>query len=534
MGDTPIAVAGPFQGVRTVTNAPYEDASKFLYDARNGYIRDAGNNSSWVARPGFTLANSSGLSGNRMQGSCAHVDPATGTISRFFAIGGALYSSNDTFTAFTDVTPVGITIDPFGYNVSFLSVGASLVVTDGTHRPWIASDLNNTPITGTYIDIDGAGGAWSSWGKPTLYQDSVVFITQAVPVGSAIQSRVGIVWCEPNQPAVGYTQTGYTDFWNIIENGSDELWAILGTNNGLYYWRQNSIGLAAGTPSVNFSSTATRDAISSEIGSVAPWAIAIFDQNIFFTDIYGRPWMMQIGASPQPIWQQMYSVTVNAANVTNPGTIALTSAGGIVPELNQYVVAAWSISNVGLRTLYAFDAFTGAYSGTWDVGGGINAEVMVTQRNNIGEEIFCVCGGKAAVGGAGGSGWVWILSRIMDGVWVDTGNTHFNPPQFVTGAVGYAADRNFYPDTATFILTSTGDLSSVVVAGSYGTVFNNTMTVPAPPQTFLQVRATLGLDGNATRFLRFTVAGPSSPTAQWGVQRVEVFGATSGTGPEDY
>ena len=39
-------------------------------------------------------------------------------------------------------------------------MGGTMVVTDGVNRPWVASNLSSTPITGTYIDFDGMGTAW--------------------------------------------------------------------------------------------------------------------------------------------------------------------------------------------------------------------------------------------------------------------------------------------------------------------------------------------------------------------------------------
>lgn len=138
MSGTPIAVAGPFQAVRLLRDAPYTDASKYLLEASNGYFRDPGELSSWLIRPAFLTPNypSNQIgTGQRAQGTHAHVDPASQTIYRFFAVNGKLYRSNSTFTSFADVSPGGITIDSATARVSFVSVGASLVVTDGVNRP---------------------------------------------------------------------------------------------------------------------------------------------------------------------------------------------------------------------------------------------------------------------------------------------------------------------------------------------------------------------------------------------------------------
>lgn len=547
MSAAPIAVAGPFTGVRTITDAPYTDWQRNLQFAQNGYFPDPNNPSSWLSRPGFTLKNPSAQmgTGQRMQGTVPFVDPTTGTIYRFFVVNGKLYRSNSTFTTFTDVSPVGIGIDnATATRVSFAAVGSSLVVTDGVNRPWVMSNYASTPVTGTYIDIDGAGGSWTAFGKPTIYQDSVFFIALTVPGGSAVTPRIGIVWSEPNRPTVGYTQTDYADYWNLIETGSDPLYAILGTNNGLFYWRESSIGMAAGTPSINFSTTATRDSRSTFVGTISPWAIAQFANNVFFLDVRGRPWMMPLDGDPQPIWQQLPSVTQANATGLLPATLSYLAVGAIVPEINHYMVAiGGDPTSTTTNQAQLFNGASGAYAGQWDIRIGTPAyDVIDEQRDASGVRVLCVGGGASSTATSGG--YVWILEALQAGIFADSDSIGRAIALSVsTGLVGYTADRILYPDYVTLILRSNFLTANAVLSvgiinqdGSQTTVSNVTTGINAGINK--QVRAVVGLDGTARRWLLLnvtltTAAGASNLASQWGVDRIEVFGSTGMAGPDD-
>lgn len=529
-----IAAAGPFQGVQYNLHAPYEDATKTAQLAWNGYFVNTQGAKSWQARPGFVQYGPIAAVGKRTQGAVAFADPTSGTIYRFFAVDGKLFRASSTFGAFTDVTPGGIAIsNATSTRVSFVPMGSSCVVTDGVNRPWVMTNFGGSPVTGAYIDIDGAAGAWSSWGKPTVYQGSVFFIAQTVPGGSAVLPRVGIVWCEPNQPTVGYTQTGYANYWNIIENGSEPLYAILGTNNGLFYWRESSIGLASGTPSINFSTTATRDYRGDPVGTVCPWAVALFENNIFFLDNSGRPWMMPVDGNPQPIWQQL-TTSLDGDN-TPPGPLSFLATGTIVPELNQYIVAMSTTdytTSVSPSGPYIFDASNGSFGGRWAIGSsvpGSGIDLLETMLDANGRRALCVCGGAVALDSGS---YVRLLRPIDDGVFGDAGGG----PQllFYTKRLGYTANRLLYPDYVVIVVDSPETMVVVHATTAQGTSQIIGSVVPVG-NTLIggEYRAVVGLNGLASRWVLIDIYGPQSPTFQWGVQRIEVYGTTGPAGPED-
>ena len=150
------------------------------------------------------------------------------------------------------------------------------MVSDGSRTcPWLGNEaLLSTPITGTYIDGDGSGTSWAAIGEPQIYQGSLMFISATT--FSNVTGGIGIIWSEPNQPATGYMQSGFADFWNLIQTGNSQLYALKATNSGLYYSRAGSWGVLSGTPSVNFQNTATQDVVSYNVGCVSSKSVKAF------------------------------------------------------------------------------------------------------------------------------------------------------------------------------------------------------------------------------------------------------------------
>ena len=375
--------SGPWKGVRDTID-PYDDPADpgFLQDATNGYFPDGEGMSGFYSRPGWIHAAPSYAAASTPPGTqmgCAYTMTALdGTLYRFFAFNAKLYRLSGTgFTTSTDVTPVGVAIDASATPASRIymtQLGNSLIVSDGVNKPWIGTNLGATPITAAYIDI-GAGGAWSVQGAPVVYQGSLFCIARTVPGGSAVTAGLGLVWSEPNQPATGYTQTNYANFWNLIEQSSQPIYALAATNNTLYYFRAQSIGAVQGTPGSNFVSTATRDLVSANVGCTAPASIVQFLDNIFFVDRLGRPYLFVPGAAPVELWKSLRGqIDANPTYLQYPLATALVGVGCLVPQLNVVLLAGWSSnptnnssnSPLGPSMLYCFDAKTGVYQGRWN------------------------------------------------------------------------------------------------------------------------------------------------------------------------
>jgi len=521
---------GPPLGVRNTTE-PYDDAAlgDYLQDAQNCYFRDPQLLSGAQARPGFS-AGASG-SGHHAQGAHRH---ATGSTSppnvNFMVSNGRLYSLGSNLSVSADVTPVAVTIDPSA-RVSFVSVGTSIIVTDGVNRPWIGTNLTSTPITGAYIDIDGAAGAWKA-STLTVYQGSVAFLVTAAPAGASVTPSVGIVWSEPFQPAVGYLQSGYANFANIIEQSRDILYAIRGTNIGLFYWRRSSIGMLSG-PLYSFTTTPTGDSRSDNVGSVTPWSIAQFGDNLFFNDQIGRAWMMPLTGKPQPIWKQMSAVVATIPSAAlGISQLQLQATGVIIPEIDAYATCVWTNDGTGTRAAKfdVFDGQTGNYFGRW--------MLTVTLTTGYEVDILCQMGGTDGVvyfvlfGKTGDD--CYYLNPVEAGVWVDATNTGAPLAYIETPRLGYAAGVVYLADTATTVTLGAGVSNALTVSTPYqNPAIGSGTAVAANSSSDSTYRTVFGIDICAARGMQFAVVPSRTTSAQWGFQRLEVPAVTSKAGPED-
>lgn len=252
-------VSGPYKGVRT-TFDPFDDPGDLLVDAKNLYIPDPAGASGIYARPGFasSIGGAQLYSGaENFRGQCIYSHPMlSATRINFLVHGGRLFRVDASLTTATDVTPVGVTIDSDSTTrVSMVSVLDQLVVNDSVNRPWIGTNLTSTPITGTYIDYDGAGVAWIAR-APFYYGGAAIFPLISV---NGIARGEDLSWCEPGQADIGYQQATFDNNWTLATANAGPIYGGVGTNTAFYYFRQASIGAATGVVDVNLASTATLD-----------------------------------------------------------------------------------------------------------------------------------------------------------------------------------------------------------------------------------------------------------------------------------
>lgn len=163
-----------------------------------------------------------------------------------------------------------------------------MVISDGVNTPWMWDGTSNGGIT-------KLTNAPVAWGPPTVYYAKLFFIKNS--------DRGTIVWSEENAANTGYEAAGSDNAWTLGQAGSQPLVAIHGTNEGLYYFRLQSIGVVRGAVEDDFASTGTHDAVSSEIGMRAPMALLYYGKTFYFCDQHLRPWAMRLGGEPVPWWK---------------------------------------------------------------------------------------------------------------------------------------------------------------------------------------------------------------------------------------
>jgi hypothetical protein len=144
-----------------------------------------------------------------------------------------------------------------------------------------------------------------AYGKPTVYGAKLFFIKNT--------DRRTIVWSEEAAANTGYEAGGYTNVWVLGQTTPAPLTAILGTNNGLYYFRQASIGVIRGVVSTDFTTSATHDSVSAAVGCPALDGVAEDGVGrLWFIDNRGQPWQLPVGGQPVPVGISMARDNLNS------------------------------------------------------------------------------------------------------------------------------------------------------------------------------------------------------------------------------
>ena len=549
--------SGPWKGVFD-TPDPFDAMDGRLQDLLNGFIPDPTNGSGVSQRNGFAPANNGAALTTAVgavygQGVYTHTQLDGSTINFLVMAGKLLRVSAPTAGAgmtITDVTPAGISINsgvgPVFLTSAVKNVGGTtqsvLIVNDGVSRPWIGTNLTSTPITGTYIDYDGLGSAWTAFGKPVVWQGSVFFILNVV---NGVSRREDIAWSEPGQPDVGYQQSTFDDNWTLNQHATGALYALAATNTSLFYFRANSIGAIVGSTIANLTSTATNDAIATNIGCVASQTIQIFGNTIYFCDALGRPYRYTPGQMPEAIWKQMRG-PVDAQTVAPPaGSLALYSSSVIEPTRNLYIVAPWRPNPAAgdthsPQTAYVFDAATGIYQGRWtihdlgDGNGGIGINTMgLLQGAN--EPTMFVLGEATPGSGTLGFGWLFRIAGVGTdaGQWYD-GSLYPNI-QVTTDRMGEQENVVYNVDRVTLLTTSAAQCAVAVETSAQAfTSLGLSAFVTPTVSDDNTYRAVVGIDaqgrGPSVRIWPQPAVQLSAP---WVLHRVNVTAVPSQAGADE-
>jgi hypothetical protein len=562
---------GPWRRVSTTGKDPYDDSSDTLHDAYNGYIPDPRNGSGFFYRPGFVLSNGgtqlAATANMRGQGVINHI-AQDGTAYNFIVFGGKVYRADAQFVLFVDVTPVGVTISSTAtakvYGTSF---GSQLVITDGVNKPWIASNLGSTPITGTYIQFNAGNQAWATFGPPRIYGGSMFFILSHV---NSTYARTDIVWSAPGDASVGYQQATYDFRWSLIQTSTDPLYALAATNTQLYYFREHSIGSISGAVGPSLQANATHDALPEGLGTVFPQCVVQFGQVVYFVDQMGRPWRLE-SLQPTPIYLQMRGI-IEESPIGYPTVNALVASAAYEPYLNLYLVAPFS-TNTFLQSppvqAYAFDVPTAAYDGRWQIAASdasdedpdlsIQIDCMGNFADPSGRQVLVVVGSLLSQDetSPAASGYVWQLnSNVSQGIaitteallvitteatpalglategttanWADGENPPYRAIQ--TSRIGYAEDRILRVDRVTALV---GSEDVLTISADSSAVRQEIECVPTPNPSFDGVnRAVGGFDGMMGRGVSVTVS-PRTAFDQASIQSVAIQGSLANAAPDD-
>lgn len=440
-GDALEISAGPFRGVFDSPD-PKEATSTRLFDALNMLIPDLINRSGIVARHGMKgsttrLGAASEFTG---QGTYLH-RRLDGTRDRFAFSGGRMYRW-DGATTYDDITPdpiaTGVQLDTTN-PIFCASYNNAVIISDEQNNPWVYD-----PVAGsaTPIQINSAGDAWASKGGPVIYGGKVFFIVKGIgdalidtedlddittedDVDLATDLLSGfqnsITWCEELTPLIGYQQDNFDNLW-VLTQTSNEILAALNAEEGqLIYFRNTGIGYITGEVNENFKASATKDTISTTIGTDAPAAVMSINRKVWFVDLDGRVFRAVAGGGePQQLWfpvrreiEEHVGTSASQSNVVQFARVAYHKSYNLV------LFTIWD-----RQTIYAFDADTGTYMGNWSIGGdagaGIHVDAMGLSVDAHDRSVFVVQGSRTATRDATTMGVLWRQKFTDDAMqWLD-------------------------------------------------------------------------------------------------------------------
>lgn len=560
--------SGPWQGVYD-TPDPFDAGPNRLRGLLNGYVPDADAGSDAYARNGFALLNGGTAIRASFGQALFSVAMLDGTLYNFAIIGGHIYRFDSPHegagvTTYTDVTPVGVTINgsspaPIYVTPMVSNAGGTteivLVVNDEVNKPWIASSLTATPIIGTSIDYDGAAVAWTAKGAPVVWQGAVFLILASV---GGVARRQDVSWSEPGRPDLGWQQPTFDNNMTLVQHSPGPLYSLWATNLALYYFRDKSIGVMYGNLAA-ISSTNTQDLVGTGVGCTAPNTIQQYGSWIYFCDAMGRPYRMAPGGQPEPIWKQMRGVVNDWPAGDSGNNLAWYASSAIEPVHGLYVTTIRRANdtlatNFVATVAYVFNADTGTYQGEWTVfdsdngSGGVGiAKFGIIKEDNLTLTLAFL--GEASPN-SGINGFLWMFRArgwpdtvigVDDNQWLDgdsvTLNNCIQPNiKVTTDRMGEDADTVYLVDRATLL---TGNAASckvtAVTPNSAGQIEGTPAASAANDGTY---RLTCGFDGVQGRGPSLIVAPVFNKTTaatldQWSVARVSIQAMPSVAGPEE-
>lgn len=287
--------AGPWLGLRDsldpITNRDPALASEIV----NLYPLELDRPTPFVARPGLTQAGAQlGASGKRTGQWVGQFTKLDGTEYTVAVVGGqGVYTYNWSTAAWSNVvtvanlTTASITLSETArvYTVTFAN---TLVVSDGVNTPW------------TWDGTSGAGGLTKLTAAPVFFGQPTVYYAKLFGIKNT--ARSSIVWSEELDATTGY-ESGFTNVWTLGQTDQDALYAIVGTNEALYYFRAHSSGAISGAVNSEFATDGTREGLSETVGTTSPGGIVYHDARLFLVDALGRPHVARLGAGVAPVWQ---------------------------------------------------------------------------------------------------------------------------------------------------------------------------------------------------------------------------------------
>jgi hypothetical protein len=271
---------------------------------------------------------------------------------------------------------------------------------------------------------------------------------------------------------------------------------------------------------VDFSSTASVDAVGVNVGCTAPASICQFGETIFFADSLGRPHCFTGTTAPRELWKQMRGkIDATPSLIGNPAATALVGIGCVVPQLNVVLLGGWSSNPTNTPplppvTLYCFDAKNGQYYGTWTAAtacGLTTFDTLAQIKDAANAMTICAFS-------AGTAHSVFTMSLLSGANWLDNAVV---PSIYVkTQRLGFTADEVMSATgVGTVITQGTAPLTITVTTPYTTATVEATAQVPGASYDGTN-RTGFGMDVRAARGIQVLIS-PTTATEQWVLQSVQ-------------
>jgi hypothetical protein len=413
--------------------------------------------------------------------------------------------------------------------VHCVSFNNTYVVNDGVNQPF------------TWDGTSGASGLTllsnaptKCYGKPTVYFGKLFFIKD-VAASSADRSK--IVWSEEYAANTGYEASNYTNVWTLEQSGSGALYAIRGTNSGLYYFRQDAIGVITGAVGPAFQTSGVHDDVSALVGTTCP-DVLWYDKYLYFFDQRGRPLRLPEGGVVEDLYRELSDFYVGP-DTPGQGLVNLTAFDGAksniaaYPWLDAVLFAPFNTTFTNQPVNWLFSHRSGGCLCRMTPGATTISNTAITGMS------YDSTNGRTviAMGGVANSNAYAILSPVVSGNFYDhtDGGTPLFPRYVIVGQFGGGDDVVWKFSKVSVLVgigatasarTGTVGISTAVTENPYdftgGSGGNKTFPASATYQT--QVRKTVGVE-HRQRLMAVSI-GDSGGFEGWGVNRVTVIGVT--------
>jgi hypothetical protein len=314
-------------------------------------------------RPGLKrmLAGAVGSTALQVSGACQALFYMPG-VGPCAIIGGEIYTLNIQSGTATKVvtqanfTTAGITMSTTT-PVIYAFLGSVLVAAALSDRAW------------TWDGTSGAGGLTSLTNAPASCQALTVYYAKVFMLTT---DRTSIQWSEENQPNTGYEAGGFNNSWDLVQTSATHLRAILGTNEGLYVFREDSIAVIRGAVSSTFSTDGVQDGVFIGSGCQGPFSVALAGSGtVWWIDNRHRMHAYRPGVGVIPAWQSLArwlgpataGATSSIADHTPYGvgeeafgTWRFSQQMPVVDPVNRRIM--FSSTNQSVRTVFVFDSDT--------------------------------------------------------------------------------------------------------------------------------------------------------------------------------